>query len=226
MNSFSRRIVLGAAALSLAAGTALAGVPADAVNGDMSLGNPKARVHVLEYASASCPHCAHFNEEVFPAFKKKYIDTGRVQYTMKEFLTDPAQVSAAGFLTARCGGRAKYFTILDQVFRSQSQWRDDGAIGQIITKVGVANGLTEAQVNSCLTDPAALNALNARVNAAADNDHINSTPTLVVNGVKVAGVTLADLDKAIAAAAKAGPAHAAPHKPAPKKAAPKKAARP
>ncbi|MDB5417705.1 MAG: disulfide bond formation protein DsbA [Phenylobacterium sp.] len=212
MVAFSRRIVLAAAALSLAAGPALAGVPADAVNGDMSLGNPKARVHVVEYASASCPHCAHFDEDVFPAFKKKYVDTGRVQYTLKEFLTPPAEVAAAGFLVARCGGRAKYFTILDQVFRSQPEWRT-GDIGQIITKVGVANGLTEAQVNSCLTDQAALTALNARVVAAAETDKIDSTPTLVVNGKKVDGVTLADLDKAIAEAAKApGQPAAKPHK--------------
>lgn len=212
MRAFSRRIVLAAAALSLAAGPALAAVPADAVNGDMSLGNPKAKVHVVEYASASCPHCAHFNEDVFPAFKKKYVDTGRVQYTLKEFLTDPPEVAAAGFLVARCGGRAKYFTILDQVFRSQPQWRT-GDVGQIITKVGVANGVTEAQVNSCLTDQAALTALNARVVAAADKDKIESTPTLVVNGKKVDGVTLADLDKAIAEAANApGKLAPKPHK--------------
>jgi len=218
MRRFSRRIVLAAAGLALAAGQALAGVPAEAVKGDMSLGNPKARVHVLEYASASCPHCAHFNETVFPAFKKKYIDTGRVQYTLKEFLTPPAEVAAAGFLVARCGGKARYFTILDQVFRSQAQWQDGADIGQIITKVGVANGLTVAQVNSCLTDQAALDALNARVEAASNKDKIDSTPTLVVNGKVVAEPTLAALDKAIAAAAKApGAAH---------KAAPKKAARP
>ena len=201
MDALSRRIVLAAAALTLAAGPALAGVPADALNGDMSLGNPKAKVHVVEYASASCPHCAHFDEEVFPAFKKKYIDTGRVQYTLKEFLTDPPEVAAAGFLVARCGGRAKYFTILDQVFRSQPEWRT-GDIGQIITKVGVANGVTEAQVNSCLTDQAALMALNSRVVVAADKDKIESVPSLVVNGKTVDGVTLADLDKAIAEAAK------------------------
>jgi protein-disulfide isomerase len=208
MDALSRRIVLAAAAITLAAGPALAGVPADAVNGDMSLGNPRAKVHVVEYASASCPHCAHFDEEVFPAFKKKYVDTGRVQYTLKEFLTDPPEVAAAGFLIARCGGRAKYFTILDQVFRSQPQWRT-GDIGQILTKVGVANGLTEAQVNSCLTDQAALTALNARV-VAANNDKVESTPSFVVNGKMMDGVTLADLDKAIAEAAKA------PGAPAPK----------
>ena len=211
MTPLSRRIVLAAAALGLAAGPALAGVPADAVKGDMSLGDPKAKVQVVEYASASCPHCARFDTEVFPAFKKKYIDTGRVHYTLKEFLTDPAEVAAAGFLTARCGGKAKYFTILDQVFRSQPQWQA-GDIGQIITKVGEANGLTEAQVNSCLTDQAALDALNARILTAENNDKINSTPTFVINGTRIEGeTTLAALDAAIAKAAHGKPA-ARPHK--------------
>ena len=203
MTRIRRRIVLAAAALALAAGHALAGVPADAVNGDMSLGNPKAKVQVTEYASASCPHCAHFNEAIFPAFKAKYVDTGRVHYTLKEFLTPPNEAAAAGFLVARCAGRAKYFTVLDQVFRSQPQWTV-GNIGQVISQVGVANGLSLEQVNSCLTDQVALDALNARVGHAMEKDQINSTPTLVVNGKQVAEgeVTEAQLDAAYNEAAK------------------------
>ena len=213
MARIRRRIVLAAAALALAAGPILspiawAGVPADAVNGDMSLGNPKAKVQVTEYASASCPHCAHFNAAIFPAFKAKYVDTGRVHYTLKEFLTPPNEAAAAGFLVARCAGRAKYFTVLDQVFKSQAQWTA-GNIGQVISQVGVANGLSLEQVNSCLTDAAALDALNARVGQAMEKDQINSTPTLVVNGKQVAVGTLADLDKAIAAASGAPPKPAA-----------------
>ncbi|MCA6320596.1 MAG: thioredoxin domain-containing protein, partial [Phenylobacterium sp.] len=65
---------------------------------DMTLGDPKAPLKMVEYASASCVHCATFNNEVFPAFKEKYIDTGKVHYTLKEFLTPPNQLAAAGFL--------------------------------------------------------------------------------------------------------------------------------
>lgn len=200
----SRRIVLAAAAIALAAGPGLAaaprvGVPAEAVGGDMSLGSAKARVQVLEYASAACPHCAHWNETYFADFKAKYVDTGRVRYTVKEFLTAPAQVAAAGFLLARCGGRAKYFTILDQVFRSQSRWQS-GNIAPIFIEVGVANGLSEEQINACFTDEAAIAALNARVEAAMTKDHVNSTPTFVVNGKVLDDVTLEALDAAIVAA--------------------------
>jgi protein-disulfide isomerase len=211
-----RRTALGLAALLLlgagpswaaAAKTAApAGVPADAVNGDMSLGNPKAPVHVVEYASASCPHCAHFDEETFPAFKAKYVDTGRVYYTLKEYLTAPPEVAAAGFILARCGGKAKYFAILGQVFRSQAQWAS-GDISQIFLKIGQANGLSEAKVKACYADQKALDALNARVIKAVKTDKVSSTPTFDINGTRVEGaVPLSDLDAAIAKAEKALPA--------------------
>lgn len=204
MSPPSRRAALAFALLaSLAAAPALA-APGVAGPEDMSLGSPKARVKVVEYASASCPHCAHFNEEVFPAFKAKYIDTGRVRYTLKEFLTAPANVAAAGFLLSRCAGPSKYFTVLDQVFRSQASWSSQ-PIKDVFLDIARKNGLTEAQFEACLKDEAALAKLNARVQAAVD-DGVDSTPTFYVNGKKVETVaSLADLDAAIAKAA-------APHK--------------
>src|SRR4051812_10112335 len=114
-----------AAALALTASAALA-APAMPTEqpGDMSLGSPKAKVRVVEYASLSCPHCARFNDEVFPAFKAKYVDTGKVRYTLREMLPPPAEVAAAGFLLARCAGPGKYFKVVDEVFRSQSRWAE------------------------------------------------------------------------------------------------------
>lgn len=202
-----RRITIAAFALALAVAgrAAFAGVPAETARGDMSLGDPKAKVRVVEYASASCPHCARFDVEVFPAFKKKYIDTGRVHYTLKEFLTPPQDVAAFGFLMARCGGRAKYFTILDQVFRSQAEW-DQGDVRASLLKVAKANGLSPEQVQGCISDKGALDALNARFQAALDKDGVRSTPTFDINGKRIEGETdLATLDAAISEAAKAAP---------------------
>ena len=79
----------------------------------MSLGNPNAPVHVVEYLSLTCPHCARFSLDVFPELRKKYIDTGRVYFTVRELLTDPVTVAAAGFLLARCGDGSKYFAVVD-----------------------------------------------------------------------------------------------------------------
>jgi len=189
--------------LALAAAPALA-APGVAAPGDMSLGNPKAPVKVVEYASLSCPHCAHFNEAVFPTLKSKYIDTGKVHYTLKEYLTEPAQVAAAGFLMARCAGPAKYFTVVDQVFRSQSRWKGD--LAPIFVEIANANGLTEDQFKACITDEKAAEALNARVKAAYEVDKVNSTPTIFVNGKDAGdeGATLPGLEAAIAAALKTG----------------------
>src|ERR1044071_6348904 len=121
---FDRRSLL-AMSLALPVGPPAMAAPGVAGPQDMSLGNPKAPVKVVEYASVTCPLCAHFNEAVFPAFKAKYIDTGKVQYTLKEYLTEPAQVAAAGFMMARCAGPQRYFTVIDQLFRSQPRWKGD-----------------------------------------------------------------------------------------------------
>ena len=193
-----------AAAMVAPAWAAPARSPWPAAPGDMNLGNPKARVRVVEYLSLTCSHCAAFHTEIFPAFRAKYIDTGRVYFTARELVTAPAQVAAAGFMMARCNGAARYFPILDQVFRSQSRW-EGGQIKTIFLDIAKANGLTEAQFEACLVDEKALSALEARIDYATGTDRVTSTPTFFVNGVVMPNAhvpTLMDLDAAIARALK------------------------
>ena len=125
MSSINRRLMIAAAAaMSLAACNQLGGGKAGAgtLGDEVAIGDPKAKVTVVEYASASCTHCARFDEEVFPAFKAKYIDTGKVRYVFREFLTPPAQVAAAGFLMARCAGNGtSTSSVLDAVFQRQKE---------------------------------------------------------------------------------------------------------
>lgn len=171
---------------------------------DMTLGDPKAPVKMVEYASASCSHCAAFNNNVFPAFRAKYIDTGKVHYTLKEFLTPPNELAAAGFLTARCAGKDKYFTVVDAIFRSQQEIFQTGDMRGVLLRVAQSAGLTEAQFNACITDEDALKALNARVERAVKQDKITGTPSFFINGKSVASgeVSLEVLEKAVAEASK------------------------
>lgn len=171
---------------------------------DMTLGDPKAPVKMVEYASASCTHCATFNNTVFPEFKAKYIDTGKVHYTLKEFLTPPNELAAAGFLTARCAGKDKYFTVLDAIFRSQQEIFQTGDMRGVLLRVAQSAGLTEAQFNTCISDEEALKALNARVDRAIKQDRITGTPAFFINGKSVGEgeISLAALEKAVAEAAK------------------------
>ena len=200
---FSRRSIALTAAATLLAASAVAAP--SALPDDMSLGNPKAKVQVIEYASLSCPHCAHFNETIFAPFKTKWVDTGKVRYTLKEMLTPPQQVAAAGFLMARCAGPAKYFKVVDEVFRSQPRW-ENGKIKAVFLEIGAANGVTEAQFNACLTDQKAQDALNARAQRASQVDGVNSTPTLFINGKQIDPLpqSPAEMDAAIAQALKTG----------------------
>ena len=211
MRGLGDTLVLVAAALALSAGgAASAQAPAAPAAGYVALpdeeamGDPRARVTVVEYASASCPHCARFNNNVFPAFKAKYVDTGKVRYVLREFLTEPVQVAAAGFLLARCAGKGKYFTTLDDFFHGQEEMYRSGSALPLINSVGAKAGLTPAQIEACLSDQATQTALNARVQRNQGQDDVTSTPTFVVNGQKLPElgheVGLADLDAALAPA--------------------------
>lgn len=193
--------------LALAAGlalTAAGALAATAPSPDMSLGSPRAKIVVEEYASLSCSHCAVFNNEVFPAFKAKYVDTGKVRYVMHEFITPPEQVAAAAWVTARCAPADKYFTAVDSFFRAQAELYKSGDLKAAILTEGKAAGLEEPAIMACLNDPAQIAGLNARVKTGIDRG-VNATPTFFVNGVKAGEgeMTLADLDKAIAGPPKA-----------------------
>ena len=204
MRSLITRVTLVAAlAASLAAcGPKGAKVTAE----DMSLGNPNAKVTVIEYASVACPHCAKWNEEVFPAFKAKYIDTGKINYVAREALTGEPTLANAGAMLARCAGKDKYFQVTDALYHAQKNIFQTGDIrGELLT-IAQAAGMSEAQFNSCLSDENAAKSAE-RIEKQMKADKIQGTPTFIVNGKKVGGeeggeATLAQLDAAIAEASK------------------------
>ena len=178
-------LALGAA-LALCASLALAAVT-DPQADDMSLGRPAAKVTVIEYASVGCPHCAKWANEVFPAFKAKYVDTGKVRFVMRELLTGDPTLAAAGFMVARCAGPDKYFDVVDGVFQHQAEMFAPGASrGDLLAAVARSAGMTDAAFQTCLTTQANLDALNAR----ADRHHqdgIDSTPTFFVGDQRLDG---------------------------------------
>ncbi|MBL8554709.1 MAG: DsbA family protein [Phenylobacterium sp.] len=206
MSNLTRRFLMVAAA----AGAALAlagcnqGGGAAATGDAMSMGDPNAKVKMEEYASTTCSHCGRFNNDVFPKFKAKYIDTGKVHYTFHEFLTPPEAVAVAGFLTARCAGKDKYFAVIDALFRSQEEMYASGDARGTLLKVAQSAGMNEEQFNKCVSDEAANKALGERVEKAQKDRGISSTPTFFMNGKKVkeGEMTLEELDAAVAEASK------------------------
>ncbi len=204
MALIDRRILIAAvAALSLAAcNKAGGGVSAD----EMSLGDAKAKVTVIEYASVACPVCANFNQTVFPDFKKKYIDTGKVRYVAREALTGNPSLAVAGFLLARCAGKDNYFKVTDAVYRAQDQIYEPGsetirpAAGHdVLLHIAQSVGMSEDQFTKCINDEKGIQALQERVDRLSKEYKVDSTPTFVVNGkpLNPGAVTMADLDAAI-----------------------------
>jgi protein-disulfide isomerase len=206
MAFFNRRLVIAAAMLATLAACNKSGTSVGAAGPeDMTMGNPQAKVLVAEYASVACPHCAAFNNETFPAFKAKYIDTGKVHYVLHEMLVggqSEQALAAAGFLLARCAGKDKYFAVTDEIFHAQSAIFASQDLRGGLLRIGQSMGMTEPQFNACVGDQNALKALDARVEKAS-KDGVNSTPTFIINGQKFEGEqTLATLDKAVADASK------------------------
>jgi protein-disulfide isomerase len=89
-------------------------------DGDVVLGSEKAPVTIIEYASMTCPHCAHFSENTFPELQKRYIDTGKVRFIFREFPLDA--LAAAGFMLARCAGTDKFMPVVETLFAKQRDW--------------------------------------------------------------------------------------------------------
>jgi protein-disulfide isomerase len=163
--------------------------------GDMSLGKADAPVTIVEYASMTCPHCAHFHETTYPELKKRYIDTGKVRFIFREFPLDP--LAAGASMLARCAGKDKYFPLIETLFQQQRQWAVEKPIPPLMAIVKQA-GFTEQSFNACLSDQKMLDALNAERGRAADKFGVNSTPTLFINGkVQKGGATIEELVKII-----------------------------
>lgn len=200
MQTLHRRtlLALGASALALAACN---GGGATVTADDMSMGDANAKVTVVEYASLACGHCAEWNKTVFPEFKAKYIDTGKVRYVFREFITAPPQLAVAGTLLARCAGKDKYFTVIDAVFHGQEEIFRTGDIRGVLLPIAQSAGLSEEAFMTCVSDEKAINALNDKVQKYAKDAKIEGTPTFFFNDDKYGnGLTMAQIDEAYAKA--------------------------
>ena len=204
--SMSRRAaVTGAALAAMTMLAACSGSTTGAVaEGDMALGAPEgAKVTVVEYASVTCGHCATWQDQVYPEFKAKYVDTNQVRYVFREFPTDPAPVAIAGFLLARCAGPEKYFPVIHEIMASQREMFSGAPPRAVLLRIANGAGLSEEQFQACVTDADAIKAMDARIKSALEVG-ITGTPYFLVNGEHVVDNSLAGLSEKIDAALAAG----------------------
>lgn len=196
--SMSRRAAITAAALaSMATLAGCGGGNAGSAEGDMGMGAPEgAKVTVVEYASVTCGHCAAWQEQVWPAFKAKYIDTNKIRYVFREFPTPPQDVAVAGFLIARCAGEDKYFDVVHEIMASQREWSAGTPPRDTLVRVAAGAGLNQQQFQTCVGDTRAIEAMSKRIQAGVSAG-VTGTPTFIVNGNKVIDSSLEGLSSAI-----------------------------
>jgi protein-disulfide isomerase len=146
---------------------------------DKQLGKDDAKVTIVEYASMTCPHCAHFAETTFPDLKTKYIDTGKARYILREFPFDPS--AEAGFMLARCA-KDNYFPMVDVLFRQQANWVGVSNTKDALLQISKLAGFTQESFEACLTDQKLLDDVRSVQKRGANEFKVDSTPTFFING--------------------------------------------
>lgn len=164
---------------------------------ELAVGPADAKVVVVEYASMTCGHCAAFHNKVFPELKKKYIETGKVRFIMREFPLD--NLAAAASMLARCAGGEKTFALIETLFATQPEWAfKEGNPVPRLFEIAKQAGFTQESFDKCLTDQKLLDAVTATRTRASEKFGVSATPTFFINGKRLQGApVLAEFEKMI-----------------------------
>jgi protein-disulfide isomerase len=181
---------------ALAQGPVVDGLMQPGPLGDVWLGPDNARCTIIEYASMTCSHCAAFHKTTWPALKERWVDTGKVRFTLREFPLDP--LATAAFMLARADDAARYYPITDMLFDQQANWafvpKPLDALEQMMRQAGFSKEKFEAT----LKDQKLYDAVNAVKEKAMTTFKVNATPTFFINGQKYQGeMTIEGMEKVI-----------------------------
>ncbi len=211
-----------APAIAAPAGQNWVDVVAATPEGGFRMGNPDAKVKLVEFASLTCPHCREFHETAAATLKAKYVASGNVSYEYRNFVLNGPDYAAT--VLARCQGATAFFGLLDNFYNDQAGWTepfgripkaDAEALGKLPENQAIARlaelggladymklrGVPRAKFDQCLADPVQLKAVNDLRNQAVDQYKLTGTPSFIINGTVQEGVfTWADLEPKLQAA--------------------------
>jgi protein-disulfide isomerase len=232
MKAWSLFLMLASAAAVPAAAAAPAGKPAPArvdwartvvatPEGGFRMGNPAAKVKLVEYGSLTCGHCATFAKTGKAPLLSTYVRTGKVSYEYRNFILNGLDVAAT--LVARCGGAGRFFRVSDALYATQDQWKDRvkslteaqkqalnalpenqrlGRLAELagITRLAAQQGISPAVAKRCLEDRVAFDRLG-KMNEAAGALGVEGTPTFFLNGANIGPHSWESLEPALREAA-------------------------
>ncbi len=160
---------------------------------EMVQGNPDAPVELIEYASYTCPHCAAFHSNQYQELKENYIDTGLIRFVYREVYFDQPGLWAS--MIARCGGEMRFFGISNLLYEGQQDWAragDGAAIAAALRNIGKVAGITDEELDACMSDGDNAQELMAWYRANAEADDVQGTPSFVINGEKYANMNYSE----------------------------------
>ena len=172
--------------------------------GGFRMGNPNARVKLVEYGSLTCPTCAKFSTAA-KAPLAGHVRTGKVSFEFRNYVLNSLDLTAA--LLARCGGPSRFFPLTEKLYATQPQWvnkltelsqaqkeeiqklPNDQQIVRVadyggLTGMAAAAGVTPERARACLTDQAGVDRL-VQMRQAGDAAGVHGTPSFFINGAAV-----------------------------------------
>jgi protein-disulfide isomerase len=182
--------------------------------GGFRMGNPAAKVKLVEYGSLTCGHCANFAKAGMASLVGTYVRSGKVSYEYRNYILNGLDVAAS--LVARCGGPSRFFPVADGLYAGQDQWMgrvraftaaekaqlntlpENQRLGRLaevagIVRIAARHGIAPVQAKRCLSDQAGLDRL-AGMAEAAQAVGVEGTPTFFLNGANIGTHTWATLE--------------------------------
>ena len=183
--AFACMAVLAIQPISAADATETA-IPSGATS-EKVLGDADAEITIVEYASLTCPHCAKFHKEILPKIKAEYIEPGKAKLVYRDFPLDQTALKAS--LLARCAPDDQFFTFIDALFSQQQMWSQSDDPDEALANLGVLGGVSRESFERCISNEE-LTDYVLQVRLDGQNEFaVESTPTVIVNGKKLAHVS-------------------------------------
>ena len=171
--------------------------------GGFVMGNPNAKVKLVEFGSMTCDHCAAFDRQGGKVLVDDYVKKGLVSWEFRNFVRDPFDLTAA--LLARCGEEAGFFGLTRDLFASQGEWigklqaadaaqvealqtmtpaRQFSTIADLsgLKQYVSTRGVTQTKAEQCLANEAEVNQLVQMNSHAVATYNVPGTPSFLING--------------------------------------------
>jgi protein-disulfide isomerase len=178
----------------------------ETAEGGFRMGNPDAKVKLVEYGSLTCGHCAEFSEEATEPLKNTYVKSGQVSWEFRPYLLFPTDPGISMLL--KCQGATPFFHLVDQLYADQRNWAAklqamspaeqeqlqsmpaDQRASALVRATGVdqffrQRGMPQGRIDACLADRAGLEQIAAVTKRATEQEGVTSTPSFFINGTMV-----------------------------------------